>query len=108
MAQLTRTVKYRTYRAKIKQMVDSHLPSGLEEAISAPQEANKPDVNGISRSTTSLNVSEIIRATQEIGGQPIVDMEMVEKKIKRRFILKVVLSCLAAVALLLILYIIVV
>ena len=94
---MTRMEKYRKYRASILAMDDGKATPRAPEPL-LPPSSKEPSHSGISRSTTTLQVAEIIRDTQEIDGQPIIDYDKVEQAQKRRFILKVILVCLAAVA----------
>lgn len=98
MPQLTRMDKYRRYRAQIARMANpDHLPP-LDETLSSPRPAlnqieKDPDIHR----TTTISRSDIIKATQEIPGQPVLDDDQLEQEQNRRFILKVVLICVLVV-----------
>ena len=61
---------------------------------------SQPD-EGIHKSTTNIPLSEIIKATGEFGSQE-EDTSMIDKYSNRRFIIKVVIACLSAIALIVI------
>lgn len=101
MAITTRTEKYRKYRASILKMSDlATTEVEIAEHTNEQTTYTQPD-EGIHKSTTSIPLSEIIKATGEFGSQE-EDTSMIDKYSNRRFIIKVIIACLSAIALIVI------
>jgi hypothetical protein len=75
-----------------------------DETVLSPTPESRQIVieDGIERTTTSLPLEEILRATKEMTGQTHIDEFDQERIQNRRFILKVVIVCAAAIVLILV------
>lgn len=102
MPQSTRLEKYRKYRDLIAKLPDQEALHQTDARLLSPQKTPDSEQadDGIRR-TTSIPVDDILKATSEISGLPIDD-EFDEKRLARRFALKVALICVLAVTILII------
>ncbi len=97
MPQLTRIDKYRRYRDQITKMTFDDDIRSTDENLSSPNNAETPKTEPEIRRTTNIALADIIKATQEIPGQPELDDDQLDKLQNRRFIFKVALICLLVV-----------
>lgn len=97
MAQLTRTDKYRRYRAAIAKIDERDLATPATPPVLTPiPPETDPDTGVTSRATRTLPLEEIIKGADVIAGKqagPVIDPERIST---RHFVIKVVLVCLLA------------
>lgn len=98
MSQSTRVEKYDSYRKRIAKLPREEAHQDSDAKLLSPQKSHAVEqVDDGIRRTNSIPVGEILKATNEMSGLPEQDDELDEKRLNRRFALKVALICLVAV-----------